>query len=253
MDSSHQIKKNYYGSLCTELYEILHQTAPKDELNFYLSYAKKGMKILEPMCGSGRFLIPFMEKQLNIYGIDLSKEMLQKLIKKRSDAKVVQANLLEYSPEEKFDYIFIPSGSISLFTNIDLCKKILGALKMMLTPNGKLVFAVDTVANRCPEDTDYRTDVTAKTGNGCQLILKTKNHYDVQSQTQFSPGLYELYDKNTLIQSEHMDFQTHLYRFGEMETYLKELGFSEIKTYASFLKKPASSDKDEMFLFECIN
>lgn len=83
MDSSHQIKKNYYGSLCTELYEILHQTAPKAELNFYLSYAKKGMKILEPMCGSGRFLIPFMEKQLNIYGIDLSKEMLQKLIKKR--------------------------------------------------------------------------------------------------------------------------------------------------------------------------
>lgn len=147
MDSSHQIKKNDYGSLCTELYEILHQTAPKDELNFYLSYAKKGMKILEPMCGSGRFLIPFMEKQLNIYGIDLSKEMLQKLIKKRADAEVVQANLLEYSPEEKFDYIFMPSGSISLFTNIDLCKKILGALKMMLTPNGKLVFAVDTVAS----------------------------------------------------------------------------------------------------------
>lgn len=147
MDSSHQIKKNDYGSLCTELYEILHQTAPKDELNFYLSYAKKGMKILEPMCGSGRFLIPFMEKQLNIYGIDLSKEMLQKLIKKWADAKVVQANLLEYSPEEKFDYIFMPSGSISLFTNIDLCKKILGALKMMLTPNGKLVFAVDTVAS----------------------------------------------------------------------------------------------------------
>ena len=48
-------KKNYYGSLCTELYELLHQEAPEDELDFYLSYAEKGKKILEPLCGSGRW------------------------------------------------------------------------------------------------------------------------------------------------------------------------------------------------------
>ncbi len=34
-------KKNYYGALCTEMYEILHETAPQDELEFYLSYAEK--------------------------------------------------------------------------------------------------------------------------------------------------------------------------------------------------------------------
>ena len=45
-------EKNYYGNLCTEMYEILHAEAPQDELNFYLSYAEKGKKILEPLCGS---------------------------------------------------------------------------------------------------------------------------------------------------------------------------------------------------------
>lgn len=25
-------EKNYYGSLCTEMYEILHETAPEEEL-----------------------------------------------------------------------------------------------------------------------------------------------------------------------------------------------------------------------------
>lgn len=34
-------EKNYYGNLCTEMYEILHAEAPQDELNFYLSYAEK--------------------------------------------------------------------------------------------------------------------------------------------------------------------------------------------------------------------
>lgn len=33
---------NYYADLCTEMYEILHPTAPQDELAFYLSYAREG-------------------------------------------------------------------------------------------------------------------------------------------------------------------------------------------------------------------
>lgn len=244
-------KKNYYGSLCTELYEILHEKAPEDELDFYVSYAEKGKKILEPLCGSGRFLVPFLERGFDICGIDLSEEMLMKLKEKASNARVRQADLSEYSSEEKYDYIFISSGSVSLFTDIELCKKILGMLKNMLAPEGKLVFAVDTVANVCQDDKDYREDVAVKTKEGYTLVLKTKNHYDAKSQTQYSPGLYKLYDGETLIQSELMDFQTHLYKFGEMEQYLKELGFIKIKTYASFSKKPASGDGDEMFLFEC--
>lgn len=244
-------KKNYYGSLCTELYEILHEKAPEDELDFYVSYAEKGKKILEPLCGSGRFLVPFLERGFDICGIDLSEEMLMKLKEKASNARVWQADLSEYSSEEKYDYIFISSGSVSLFTDIELCKKILGMLKNMLAPEGKLVFAVDTVANVCQDDKGYREDVAVKTKEGYTLVLKTKNHYDAKSQTQYSPGLYELYDGETLIQSELMDFQTHLYKFGEMEQYLKELGFIKIKTYASFSKKPASGDGDEMFLFEC--
>lgn len=53
-----KMKQNYYGSLCTELYELLHKEAPREELDFYLSYAEKDKKILEVMCGSGRFLVP---------------------------------------------------------------------------------------------------------------------------------------------------------------------------------------------------
>lgn len=75
--------------------------------------------------------------------------------------------------------------------------------------------------------------------------------YDERTQTQFMPGIYELYQGQTLLQSETMDFQTHLYKIGEMERYLKEIGFASIKTYASFAKDIAVSDNDEMFLFEC--
>ncbi len=243
--------KNYYGSLCTEMYEILHAEAPQEELGFYLSYAKAGQKILEPMCGSGRFFAPFAERGYDITGVDLSEEMLERLRRKVPDAKVTRADLTEYDPGEKFDYIFIPSGSLSLLTDLSLCKAVLGRLKELLADGGKLVFAVETLGCRCPDDTDYQTAVSVKTKEGLDLLLKTKNTYDGRTQTQFSPGIYELYRNGELLRREHMDFQTHLYRFGEMEALLREVGFSSVVTYASFQKEIAADDRCEMFLLEC--
>jgi len=83
------------------------------------------------------------------------------------------------------------------------------------------------------------------------LILKNKNRYDDRTQTQISPGVYELYDGDKLLQSEEMDFRTHLYKFGEMESYLREIGFSSVKAYSSFSKEIAVNDKCEMLLYEC--
>lgn len=244
--------KNYYGSLCTEMYEILHKEAPRDELEFYLSYAEKGMSVLEPLCGSGRFLVPFLERGLDISGMDLSGEMLAKLKEKASDAKVVQGDILKYDTEERYDYIFISSGSVSLFTDMALCKAILRKMKSLLKNGGKFVFAVDTVADRCPEDEDYKTSVAVKTKEGFDLLLKGKNHYDEETQTQFSPSYYELYDGTKLLQQEYMDFQTHLYQLGELERELSDMGFSQVKVYSSYEKEIAVNNETEMFLYECV-
>ena len=69
-----EVKQNYYGSLCSDMYEILH-----------------------PLCGSGRFLIPFLERGFDIYGIDLSKEMLDKLIQKAPNAQIIHSDIANYT------------------------------------------------------------------------------------------------------------------------------------------------------------
>lgn len=205
-----ELGQNYYGSLCAEMYDILHKTAPEDELEFFLAYAKKGQKILEPLCGNGRFLLPFLERGFDITGFDLSGEMLAKLKQKAPDAQAFQADITTYPGQGIYDYIFIPSCSMSLFTDIAQCKQILR----------KLVFSVDTIANRCANDSDYQTTASVKTPEGFDLILKSKNYYDEHSQTQFMPGVYALYRNGVLLNQERMDFQTHLYNAGEMEQYL---------------------------------
>ena len=120
----------------------------------------------------------------------------------------------------------------------------------------KFIASIDIIldmipSNRCTDDNDYAIAVSVKTKENFELVLKSKNHYDEQSQTQLSPGIYEMYSDTKLIQSEFMDFQTHLYKYGEMEEYLKEVGFTQVKTYSSFDKEIAINDRCEMFLFEC--
>lgn len=244
-------QQNYYGSLCTMMYEELHEHAPEDELAFYLSYGKKGQRILEAMCGSGRFFVPFAQRGLDIWGVDLSGEMLDQLLGKLPGAQVTRCDLMAYEPGVRFDYIFVSSGSMGLFTERSVCAGVLAHLKELLSPGGKLVFAVDTVAARSPDDTGYRLASTVRTEQGHTLTLKYHNRYDAQTQTQYAPSIYELYDGERLLRREEMDFRIHLYRPGEMEGLLTELGFGHIKTYSSFGKDTRVDGDSQMLLLEC--
>lgn len=54
-----------YLSLCTEVYDLSKPTPPKDAYDFYRSYAIAAQgRILEPMCGTGRFLLPLVAEGL---------------------------------------------------------------------------------------------------------------------------------------------------------------------------------------------
>lgn len=241
---------NYYADLCTEMYEILHPTAPQDELAFYLSYAREGDRMLEPLCRSGRFLVPFLERGFNAAGMDSSAEMLAKLRVKAPEAEVECADLLTWTPKRTYDYVFITSGSMSLFTDPEACRRILEKTKAALAPEGVFVFEVDTVATSLPDDADWRTSVEVKTPEGFDLVLKSKNRWEGDTRIQYSPSIYELRREGEILKREPMDFQIRLYAPGEMEALLHEVGFGTVRTYGSYAKTPATGI-EEMFLFEC--
>ena len=245
------MKKNDYGSLCTEMYELLHKEAPEDELAIYLSYARPGMSILEPLCGSGRFLVPFLRRGLSIQGMDNSREMLDRLLEKAPEAQAVLCDLEAYQPTERFDYILIPSGSVSLFTDMETCKGILRKMKTLLKAGGRFVFAVDTTATRCPDSDVYTESVSVETAEKHRLVLKSKSRYDEAKRTQFTPSLYELYDGGVLLRREEMDFQIHLYEPDEMDGMLKAVGFMVDAVYTGFSKETGDPAASEILIYEC--
>ncbi len=73
------MEENTYGSLSTEAYDIIYAEPPPDALEFFLRHLESADEpVLEPMCGSGRFLIPFLEHGIDIDGVDVSRHMLRK-------------------------------------------------------------------------------------------------------------------------------------------------------------------------------
>lgn len=243
--------KNYYGKLCAETYEVLHAEAPEDELAFYLSYAHAGDKILEPMCGSGGFLIPFMERGFDITGIDLSEEMLSALYRKAPRAHAFKGDILKFDSDAPYDYIFIFSGSFSLFTDEGAADRVLVKLRSLLVPGGKMAIAAESMAGAHNGDGSYRLVSAIPLDDGGELRFSSMDRYDAKTLMQHSPGRYELYRDGEPAESEWMDFQIRLYRFGELEQRLERAGFASVTTYRSFDREPAKGDMDEMFLYEC--
>lgn len=243
------ITPNYYGSLCTQMYELLHPTANTYELEFYLSYAVNRKKILEPMCGSGRFMLPFIEKGYDISGFDLSKEMIDELLKKVSTAQAVAADMNSFTSSSKYDYIFIASSSFSLFTSDSQITEALKKISQLLSSDGIFVFGVESIHTDVETIENYRERCREKTEEGYDLVLKIKQHLDYETSVLHMPNLYELYDAQQLLQTENMDFRIRLYEDNELDKYLIENGFEILEKYNTYNKTIDTSS--DLILYTC--
>ena len=151
--------KEYYGELCTQIYETNKSIAGGKELEFYLSFVNdKGMKVLEPMCGNGRMLIPLLENGVDIEGFDVSEEMLSlcriKGRKLNLEPNISYGKLEKFKSDKKYDLVMIPFGSFSLLPD-ELVKDSLSNMRTALNEGGKNLLTVMTNKGSVEEISDW--------------------------------------------------------------------------------------------------
>jgi len=118
-----------YKKLCTQYYDLESHKDHAEALAFYLAQAELAQgPILEPMCGTGRFLIPLLEAGYSIEGFDASADMLAALYQKYAcistkKPPVWQQCIHEFSTEKRYKLIFIPYGSWGLILEIRVVAK----------------------------------------------------------------------------------------------------------------------------------
>lgn len=221
----------YYGELCTQIYEKNKSIADEKELEFFLSFVTdKKMKVLEPMCGNGRMLIPFMEKGIDIEGFDISEEMLR-VCKLKGQNLNLNPNIYfgkieEFKNSKNYDLILIPFGSFSLLPD-ELAKESLTNMKTLLKENGKLLLTVMTNTGSVKEIPDW-IETNRHYLDSNEIIEYKKVNYDRSSKMLNTKLKYQLVKDRQIEESEIMDFPIRLYESGEFENILKTNGFNEI-------------------------
>lgn len=221
-----------YQGLCTEYYELDKPGPPEDGLAFYCKLADEAKgPILEPMCGSGRFLIPMFKKGYNIVGFDTSSHMLDVARKKCNDGKIaaglINASFQTFRSSHPFELIFIPSGSICLLTEKEQLTQALSTVFDSLEKKGKFVFEIDTLSS-IEEPQEVWKGHWIDKPDGSKLILNTFAKFDAASRINATLCRYELWEKNHITKTEVEDFRVRLYELDEMESLLKYHGFKVI-------------------------
>jgi len=225
----------YYGELCTRIYEIDKSYAGGKELDFYLSFVQdKNMKVLEPMCGNGRMLIPLMQKGINIEGFDISEEML-KVCKEKGERLNLKPNVYyekieEFKGDNFYDLIIIPFGSFSLLPD-SLVNKSLNNLKSALTSDGKILLTIMLKYDGIEEIPEWM-ELDQIQFEDEWIVSYKKVHYDEEKCMLTTQLKYESVKNGQIEKTEIMDFPIRLYDIEEFENTLKSNGLHHIVVHS---------------------
>lgn len=245
-------KFNTYLSLCTQVYDLSKPTPPEDAYAFYRSYVtdSQGL-ILEPMCGTGRFLLPLLEEGFNVHGFDASEHMLKalqlKAKNKNLSPNVWQGFVQNLSSGERYSLIFIPSGSFGLITDLDSVTSALKVFFEHLTDDGVLVFEAET-NNTVPPLGVWRGSKWMQDDG--KMILLSQCAF-LGNNICSSIGKYELVNNNAVIQNEIEEYKVRIYKPDELTEILKSVGFSKVRTIKAFDREAKPSNNDESIVYEC--
>jgi SAM-dependent methyltransferase len=250
-----------YGNLCTEFYEIDKPEPPPDAFDFYLAEAERaGGAILEPMCGSGRFLLPLLARGFDVVGSDASPHMLA-ACRARARQLGLQPALTEerleaLSSERRFKLIFIPSGSFCLITDEAAAFAGLLRVRELLAPHGRFIVEVERRDRaRCSELSGTWGGRWVTRPDGAKIVFSWLPSYVAPTGICSSLHRYELVKEGRLSAQEFEDFELKLYELSEFRELLRRAGFTQIQALTPYSLEPvdeqSSADADEGMIFVC--
>lgn len=249
-----QKKLDSYLSLCTQFYDLIRPQPPEDAYAFYRTYVlNAGGIVLEPMCGSGRFLLPLLQENFKVMGFDASEHMLSALHTKAKlqhlKPEVWQGFVEDLNRIQRYNLIFIPSGSFGHIINFDSVKKSLKVFYDHLNNDGILLFEAET-SKIVPDQLGvWRGLVCHKPDNNLILVNRLTTYED---SVCYSIDRYELVDRGKIVQTEVEVFNVRLYDDPLILTdMLKEVGFREIKMIKAFDRSISPDEGDSSIVYEC--
>jgi hypothetical protein len=246
---------NEYGKLSTEFYDLDKPEAPPDAFDFYEAFAREAQgPIHEPMCGSGRFLLPLLAQGLDISGSDTSLDMLDACRthaqRRGLVAKLTPHALHDLECEHAPSLMFIPSGSFGLLIDDALVQASLARVEHVLAPGGMFLVEAELLRPSPPEMSGTWGGRWVERPDGSRLIMSWLTQYSGSANVSTTVHRYELIQDGRLLATEYEDFRVRSYESAEFHARLEQAGFRNIELFKPYERTPPD-EADDAIVFCC--
>ena len=244
-----------YKKLHSEWYELISDGIDHSkEIDFWVRRIEEaGDPVLELGCGTGRVLVPLLERGFEIVGIDISEDMLARCLA-TCEAKGLQAELheqsmLEFDLSRQFSLIFLASGGLSLFISDQDIQATFERVMAHLKPGGLFIFEFEPLPpdnNKDANDSIWgRWDGDwVKGPNDVVIAWRRRVKYNRTTYVWESLFIVEKFIDGSLIETEANERAGRYFTIDEAVQYASSVGFEDIRVTDWLTEDPPSNDSE---------
>ena len=181
--------------------------------------------VLELACGTANIASELVKKGLNVYALDKSQEMLKVGFNKKYSPKLLNKDMLDPLPKDKFDLVLLMFDSINYLKDEKEIKILLNNVYNTLTEKGIFIFDISTIFNT---KENFDGFINYVTNDNCDFIHES--HFDYKKFIQTTKLTF--YSKvNCLYEKKVETHKQKIYRTKEIVKLLEKSQLSLIGIY----------------------
>lgn len=244
----------YYNEAVSRFYDPVYDSYAflKTGLEFYLEEIKntKG-KVLEAGVGTGRIFVPALNSGADIYGVDYSERMLERLKEKlpsKEHFRFWQEDLRRFDSGRTFSLVIMPFRVFQHMLTIEDQLNTLNRIYNVMDEGGRLIIDVfnpdlkrltGSVENLLEFDGEY------KPGQKLQRYVSVNYRHEVQ---QLDMKFRYVWDENGIENSDEFSTPLRYFFRYELENLVGRTKFTLENFYGSFKRDEFSSKSSEQIL-----
>ena len=223
-----------YGPLGTLFRDAHAPAATEAEIDWYAGRLPRDAgPLLELMVGTGRLLVPLLERGLHVHGVDASESRLAscraRLRDRGCETELFRQNVVALNLPFRYAAAFIAGGSFQLLTGTAAALDALLRIRAHLVGPGLLLLDLFVPAAAAHPPGAAVVEVrTVAPAEGLQLALRSETLLDVEHRRMDVTNRYEQRDKTEIVAREYEKVALTWYTEDEVATLLRDAGYREI-------------------------
>jgi len=223
-----------YGPLCALFYDADKPVASAGELAWYAERLPRDEgPLLEPMCGSGRLLVPLVAAGFNVHGVDASAAMLahcESRLGRGGEARIFRQDVAELNLPFRYAAAFIAAGSFQLVTDPARARAALAHIRSHLV--GPRLLVLDLFV---PGEGEQRIAAplvevrTVSLADGTRIALRSETTMHPDARLARTASRYVHRRGNDLIGEESETTALTWYAPDDVDALIRAAGYADVE------------------------